>query len=53
MLVDHTLKRKTEFKNVKKQQMRVIFTKKELDKTCFQHDMAYGALKDLKKKKIF
>ena len=41
MLVDHILKRITEFKNVKKQQMQVIFTKKELDKTCFQHDMVW------------
>ena len=23
----------------------------ELDKACFQHDMAYGKAKDLKKKK--
>ena len=27
--------------------------KNELDKVCFQHDMAYGAFKDLKKKNSF
>ena len=27
--------------------------KKELNKTCFQHDMAYGDFKDLKRRKLF
>ena len=26
------------------------FTKNELDKACFQHDMAYGDFKDLKRR---
>ena len=34
MLADHLLKTKKEFKN-------------ELDKVCFQHDIAYGDFKDL------
>ena len=42
VLVDPLQKRKKEFKTLKKQEMRTIFTKKKLDMACFQHDMAYG-----------
>ena len=45
MLVDHLLKINKEFKNLKKQEIQAI--KNELDKACFQHDMAYGDFKDL------
>ena len=30
--------------------MQNIFTKNELNKACFQHDMAYGDFKDLAKR---
>ena len=50
MLVDHLLKTKKESKNLKKQEIQDIFTKNELDKACFQHDMAYRDLKDLAKR---
>ena len=50
MLVDHLLKIKKEFRKLKKQEIQVIFTKTELGKACFQHDMAYGDFKDLKRK---
>ena len=49
MLADHLQKTKKEFKRIffkKKQEIQTIFTK-ELDKACFQHDMAYGDFKDL------
>ena len=42
MLVDHLLKLKKEFKILKEQEIQDVFTDKKLDKTCFQHDMAYG-----------
>ena len=38
-----------EFKNLKKQDTSYIY-KNELDKACFQHDMAYGNFKDLKRR---
>ena len=50
MLKDHLLKIQKEFKNLKKQKIQAIFTKNELDKGCFQHDMAYGDFKDLKRR---
>ena len=43
VLVDHLLKTKKEFKNLKKHEVKTIFT--ELDNACFQHDMAYGNFK--------
>ena len=48
MLVDHLLKTKKEFKNFKKktEDTKNIY-KNELDKACFQNDMAYGDFKDL------
>ena len=54
MLADHLQKTKKEFKRIffkKKQEIQTIFTK-ELDKACFQHDMAYGDFKDLAKRTI-
>ena len=38
-----------EFKNLKKRDTIYIY-KNELDKACFQHDMAYGDFKDLKRR---
>ena len=43
-LVDHLLKTEKEFKNSS------FIYKNELDKACFQHDMAYGDFKDLKRR---
>ena len=39
-------KEKKEFKDLKKHDTNYI-QKNELDKVCFQHDMAYGDFKDL------
>ena len=39
------LKTKKEFQNLWKQEIQDIFI--ELDKACFQHDIAYGNFKDL------
>ena len=51
MHVDHLLKINKEFKDLKKQEIPVIYIyKNELDKACFQHDMAYGDFKDLAKR---
>ena len=49
MLAGHLQKTKKEFKNLKKQDTSYIY-KNELDKACFQHDMAYGDFKDLKRR---
>ena len=51
--MDHLLKIKKEFKDLKKQEILgdTSYTyKNELDKACFQHDMAYGDFKDLAKR---
>ena len=50
MLVDHLLKTRKEFNNLKKQEMQAIFTKMNLIRLDFQHDMAYGDFKDLRKR---
>ena len=42
MFVDHLLKTKKEFKKKKKKGDKNYIYKIELDKACFQHDMAYG-----------
>ena len=42
--MDYLLKRKKEFKETGD---RSYIYKNELDKACFQHDMAYGDFKDL------
>ena len=44
--MDHLLKTKKEFKNLNKEEIQDIY-RNELDKACFQHDMAYGDFKDL------
>ena len=49
MPVDHLLKIKKEFKNLKKRDTSYIY-KNELNKACFQHEMAYGDFKDLKRR---
>ena len=46
MLVVHPLKINKEKKIKETGDSRHIY-QKELDKTCFQHDMAYGDFKDL------
>ena len=48
MLVDHLQKTKKEYKNLKKQEIHDIFIK--TDKTCFQHDIAYGDFEDLNRR---
>ena len=51
MLVVNLLKHKNEFKNLCKQEKQIIFIyRNDLDKACFQHDMAYGKYKDLNKR---
>ena len=47
VLVVHLLKIKKELKNLKKQEIQATFTKINLIKACFQHDVAYGDFKDL------
>ena len=49
MLADHLQKIKKEYKSLNKLEIQDIFTKKELDKAFFPHDMADGDFKDLKK----
>ena len=46
VLVDYLLKTKKKYKNLKKQEIQDIY-QKELDQTCFQHDMAYRDFKGL------
>ena len=41
---------KKELKSLCRQEIQTLFTKNELDKACFQHDMAYGKSKDLAKR---
>ena len=50
MSVDHLLKTKKEFKNLKKWEDTNYIYKNELDKACFQHYMTYGDFKDLVKR---
>ena len=52
MLVDHLLKTKKEFKKFKETGDTSYIYKNELDKACFQHDMAYGDFKDLARKQL-
>ena len=49
MLAGHLLKTKR-IQKFKKQEIQAIFTKNELDKACFQHDMAFGDFKDSKRR---
>ena len=43
-------KNKERLKNLKKQKIQAIFTKINLIRLCFQHDMAYGDFKDMKRR---
>ena len=45
--MDHVLKTKKEFKKLKQTGDMSYIYKNELDKACFQHDMAYGDFKAL------
>ena len=48
--MDHLIKAKKEFKTLKGTgDLRYIY-RNELDKACFQHDMAYGNFKDFAKR---
>ena len=46
MLVDHLLKT-TKIQKFKETGDRKYIYRNDLDKACFQHDMAYGDFKDL------
>ena len=48
--MDHLLNTKKEFKNFKETGDRSYIYKNELDKACFQYDMAYGDFKDLNRR---
>ena len=51
MLVDHLLKTKKKYKNLKKQEIHDIFIKKKLIKLAFfQHGMVYGDFQYLPRK---
>ena len=49
VFTDHLLETKKKYNPPpkKKQAFQDIFTKNELGKACFPHDMAYGDFKDL------
>ena len=47
MLVDHLQKIKKESKKITEKEDSLYIYQNELDKTCFQYDMAYGDFKDL------
>ena len=47
MLVDHLLKNKETIQKFKETGDTKYIYRNELDKTCFQYDMAYGDFKDL------
>ena len=47
VLVGCILKTKKEYKKLNKKEIQDVFIKKECGKACFQHDMAYGDVKDL------
>ena len=46
-------KNKERIKKFKETGDKSYIYKNELDKVCFQHDMAYGGFKDFKKKNSF
>ena len=52
MFADHLPKTKNKYKNLKKQEIENIFIKTNLEKVCFQLDMAYGDFKDLPRRAI-
>ena len=47
MLVGHLLKNKERIEEFMQTGNTDFIRKNELDKACFQHDMAYGKAKDL------
>ena len=49
MLLDHSLNMKKEYKKFKETGYSRYIYQNELNKACFQHDMAYGDFKDLNK----
>ena len=50
MLVVHSQKTKEELKRLCRQEIQIFIYRNELDKACFQHNMAYGKSKDLAKR---
>ena len=50
--MNHLQKTKKDCKNLKKQNSPYIY-QNELDKACFQHDMAYGDFKDLTRRTVY
>ena len=50
MLVGHLQKTKKASKYLKKQEIHIY--QNELNKACFQHDMAYGDFKDLTRRTV-
>ena len=50
MHVNNLLKKKERIQKFKETGNTKYVYKNELDKACFQHDMAYGDLKDLARK---
>ena len=49
MIVDHLQKKKGRIQKFKETRDTSYIYKTELDKACFQHDMAYGDFKNLKR----
>ena len=47
MLVEHSPKNKERIQKFKEIGDTKYISKNELDKACFQHDLAYGDFKDL------
>ena len=50
--MNNSLKKKKEYKSLKKQKTHYIY-QNELDKACFQYEMAYGDFKDLVIRTVF
>ena len=48
--MDYLLKTKKEFKNLKETRDTKYIYRNELDKACFQHDMAYEDFKDVSRR---
>ena len=48
--VNHLRKTKKEYKSLQENRRLMKYYQNNLDKACFQHDMAYGYLKDLSRR---
>ena len=48
--MDHLLENKETIQKIKETGDTSYIYKKELEKACFQHDMAYGDFKDFKRR---